>query len=79
MDRPGDLTVTLNAEKQQLFDRLGPLFEAESPWLLHTLEEQLNRFAEIVFRLLNRIALARDVELRAERDVTISFRLDDGG
>jgi hypothetical protein len=29
MDRSGDSTVTLTAAEQQLFDRLGPLFEAE--------------------------------------------------
>src|SRR3954454_9108369 len=43
------------------------------------LEEQRERFREVVTRLLDGVALASDVKLRAERDVAVAFTLDDCG
>lgn len=43
------------------------------------LEEQLQRLYQVGPRILDRLTLARDVELRTERDVRIVLTLDDGG
>jgi len=42
-------------------------------------EKQLQRFAEIVARFFNGMALAGDIHFRTERDVPIIFALDYGG
>src|ERR671923_121074 len=43
------------------------------------LKEQLQCFCKVASRLFDGIALARNVQLRTQRDVSISFSLDDGG
>src|SRR4051812_45884596 len=43
------------------------------------LEEELKRFLEVRVRLLDRIALTRDIELGTERDIAVAFPLDDRG
>src|SRR6266853_374552 len=42
-------------------------------------EEKLDRFFQIGRRFFYRLALAGDIELRAERDVALAFALDDCG
>jgi hypothetical protein len=41
------------------------------------LEEQLERFDEVLARSLDRVPLAGNVELRAKGDVAVAFALDD--
>src|SRR6478672_409098 len=42
-------------------------------------EKQLKSFLQVFARVLDRIALAGDVQLRAERDVAVAFALDHRG
>src|SRR6476469_6945822 len=46
---------------------------------IRALEEQLEGFDEIAPRLLDRVTLARDVQLGTEGDVSIPFPFDDPG
>lgn len=42
-------------------------------------KEQIERFPQVVARLLNRIPLTGNIEFRAKRDISRSLAFDDGG